>query len=142
MGKGLLLFVALALGLTGCDGTAGPLPADYETYGFKASVQVATLDPRPGQSVELNVALQSVGNTPVRGDVVLHVVSEGGTSIDQQQWDDVLFMPRDEWNLNNGFLAATDVEKTYRLAVEVRRHDTGELLVDAPDAGTLTFSST
>jgi hypothetical protein len=143
MGKGLLIVGALAGMLSACGGDVGTIPEDYVTYGFTASVAIATPDPTPGRQVSFTVAVTSVGNTPVHCDVILHVVSDGsGGDIYDQRWDNVLFQPQAQWDLTNGFLPATDVKSTYHLEVEVRRHDTGELLEDNKQAGTLTFPST
>jgi hypothetical protein len=139
MGKGLLIIAACAGLLTACGGEAGTIPADYLTYGFTSTVDVATMNPVPGRPVDFTIAVTSTGNTPIHCDVILHVVSDTGQDIYDQRWDDVLFMPQDQWDLSNGFLPATDVQKTYHLEVEVRRHDTGELMQDNKDAGTLVF---
>jgi hypothetical protein len=140
MGQGLAIIAIAAAGLlTACGGQAGGLPLDYVTYGFEARVDVATTDPTPGRRVDLTVAVTSIGNAPVHCDVVLHVVADDGQDIYDQRWDNVLFMPQAQWDLSNGFLPATDVQKTYHLQVEVRRHDTGELMEQNLMAGTLTF---
>ena len=85
------------------------------------------------------VEVRSTGNTTVNCDVVLRVVSEKGEEIYSQRWEDVRFEPDSPWNLSNGFLPATDVEKTYKLSVEVRRHGTGELLYADGEVSRLTF---
>jgi hypothetical protein len=140
MGKGLVIIAALGGMLSACGGDAGTVPGDYLTYGFTSSAQVATTDPTPGRRVDFTIAVTSTGNTPVHCDVVLHIVGDDGTDIYDQRWDNVLFMPQNQWDLSNGFLAATDVKSTYHLQIEVRRHDTGELLEENTNAGTLIFS--
>lgn len=125
--------------LSACGGTVGNIPADFITYGFEASVEVATPTPQPGRRVDFIVAVTSVGNVPVECDVTLRVVSDTGDEIYQQRWESVKFMPDSPWNLQNGFLPATDVEKSYRLSVEVRRHKTGELLYANDEVSRLEF---
>lgn len=139
MREGLLIFGMSAAMLSACGGTAGSVPADFQTFGFEASVEVATAAPQPGRRVDLVVEVRSTGNTTVNCDVVLRVVSEKGEEIYSQRWEDVRFEPDSPWNLSNGFLPATDVEKTYKLSVEVRRHGTGELLYADGEVSRLTF---
>ena len=133
-----ILAVASALA-SACGGTASSLPEDFITYGFQASIEVATLQPTPGRRVDLIVAVTSTGNVPVECDVTLRVVSDTGVEIYTQKWESVKFMPESPWNLQNGFLPATDVEKSYKLSVEVRRHKNGELLYQNAEVGRLTF---
>ncbi len=139
MGKGLLIIVLAAGVLPACGGEIGNIPADFSTYSFQASAQVMTTDPEPGRRVDFNVAITSTGNTPVHCDVTLNVVAPDGSQIYTQQWADVLFEPNNEWNLSNGFLPATDVEKTYSFEILVRRHDDGALMLDAQNVTSLTF---
>lgn len=139
MGKGSVIVAVAAAMLSACGGTAGSIPADYVTYGFEASVEIATVKPVPGRRVDLIVAVTSVGNVPVECDVILRVVSDSGAEIYNQRWESVKFMPESPWNLQNGFLAATDVEKSYKLSVEVRRHSTGELLYGNAEVSRLEF---
>jgi hypothetical protein len=125
--------------LSACGGTASSLPGDDVTYGFQASVQVATPMPVPGRRVDFIVDVTSIGNVPVECDVTLSVVSLTGKQIYSQSWDSVKFMPDSPWNLQNGFLPATDVDKIYKLSVDVRRHTNGELLYQNDDSGRLDF---
>jgi hypothetical protein len=132
--------VSVVVALCACGGgVAGKLPQDDITYGFQASVEVQTPTPTPGRRVDLVLAVTSIGNVPVECDVTLRVVSMTGTEIYSQRWESVKFQPEAPWNLQNGFLPATDVEKTYKLSVEVRRHTNGELLYDNPDVARLDF---
>jgi len=138
MGKGSLAIVVVAAAmLPACGGQ--PLPTDEITYGFKASVEVATVKPTPGRRVDFVVEVRSTGNVPVECDVILSVVSDTGEEIYRQRWEDVKFMPDSPWNLQNGFLPATDVEKSYKLSVEVRRSDDGELLYSNGEVSRLEF---
>src|SRR5689334_10478720 len=116
MRRGLLILAVVAAMLSACGGTAGTLPQDVITYGFEASVEVSTTTPTPGRRVDFVVVVESVGNVPVECDVVFRVVSDTGDEIYRQRWESVKFMPDAPWNLQNGFLAATDVEKSYRLS--------------------------
>ena len=140
MRKGSLAILAVvAAMLPACGGTAGNIPADFITYGFEASIEVATQEPTPGRRVDLVVAVTSVGNVPVECDVTLRVVSDGGSEIYAQRWEAVKFMPDAPWNLQNGFLPATDVEASYKLSVEVRRSSNGELLYVNEEVSRLDF---
>lgn len=140
MGKGSLAIIAVAAALLpACGGTAGSLPNDGNTYGFEASIEVATAQPVPGRRVDFVVEVTSVGNTPVECDVILRVVSDKGDEIYRQRWEGVKFDPKSPWNLQNGFLPATDVEKSYKLSIEVRRTDNGELLYSNGEVRRLEF---
>ena len=139
MRKGPAILASVAAMLSACGGTAGNIPSDFITYGFEASVEVVTPTPVPGRRVDFIVAVNSVGNVPVDCDVTLRVISDTGDEIYAQRWESVRFMPDSPWNLQNGFLPATDVEKSYRLSVEVRRHSTGELLYANDEVSRLEF---
>jgi hypothetical protein len=139
MGKGSVILAVSAALLQACGGVAGNIPADFVTYGFEASVEVATAQPVPGRRVDFIVAVTSIGNVPVECDVTLRVVSEKGEEIYAQRGESVKFMPDSPWNLQNGFLPATDVEKSYKLSVEVRRHANGELLYENAEVSRLEF---
>lgn len=142
-GFAIVAVSAALLSASACgSGTAGSVPADFVTYGFEASVEVATAKPVPGRRVEFIVAVTSVGNVPVECDVTLRVISNTNQQIYQQRWENVKFMPDSPWNLQNGFLPATDVEDSYRLSVEVRRHGTGELLYANDEVNRLEFPRT
>src|SRR5258707_947244 len=92
--EGLLIFAVTAAMLPACGGTAGSLPTDDLTYGFQASIEVATAQPVPGRRVDLIVAVTSIGNVPVDCDVTLRVVSPTtGDEIYAQRWESVRFMP-------------------------------------------------
>ncbi len=140
MRKGSLAIVVVSAAvLSACGGSAGALPGDGLTYGFEASVQVATAEPTPGRRVDFVVEVTSTGNVPVECDVIMSVVSEKGDEIYRQKWQRVKFDPNSPWNLQNGFLPATDVEKTYKLSVEVRRSSDGELLYSNREVSRLVF---
>lgn len=135
-----ILAVTVAALLSACgSGTAGNIPSDFITYGFEASVEVATPMPVPGRRVDFIVELKSIGNVPVECDVTLRVVSDTNDEIYTQRWEGVKFMPASPWNLQNGFLPATDVERSYRLSVEVRRRSNGELLFADDEVSRLEF---
>ena len=141
-GRSLIVAAAAAL-LCACAGEAGSIPDDFVTYGFQASVEVATQRPEPGRRVDLIVDVRSTGNTPVNCDVMLKVVSAAADQeIYRQQWQDVKFMPDAPWNLSNGFLPPTDATGAYKLSVEVRRHTTGELMYLNSEVSQLVFSTT
>jgi hypothetical protein len=141
MRMGFVIIAAAMAVLPACGGPIDTNPQDYYTYGFKSEVQVATLNPAPGHRVDFTVAVTSTGNTPVHCDVILHVVSHEGEEIFTQRWDDMLFMPQAQWDMSNGFLPSTDVPaQSYKLQLEVRRHDTGELLQQNFDAGELDLA--
>lgn len=137
--EGCLILAVTAAMSSACGGTAGSIPADYITYGFEASIEVVTQAPQPGRRVDFVVEVNSVGNVPVECDVTLRVISDAGEEIYAQRWEGVRFMPDSPWNLQNGFLPATDVEKSYRLSVEVRRHSNGELLYENREVSRLEF---
>ncbi len=140
MKKGHVILAGVAALLSACgSGSVSNLPKDFITYGFEADVEVATAMPTPGRRVDFVVAVTSIGNVPVEGDVTLRVVSDSGSEIYTQRWEKVMFQPESPWNLQNGFLAATDVEPSYRLSVEVRRHSTGELLYANDEVSRLEF---
>jgi hypothetical protein len=141
MGKGLLIIVLAAGVLPACGGDIGNIPADFSTYSFQASGEIMTADPQPGRLVDFNVAITSTGNTPVHCDVTLNVVAPDESQIYTQQWADVLFEPNNQWNLSNGFLPATDVEKSYSFEILVRRHDDGELMLDNKSVASLNFAN-
>lgn len=141
MEKGLPILAAAAAMLSACgSGTASSIPRDASTYGFEASVEVATATPTPGRRVDFVVGLTSVGNVPVECDVIMRIVNVSGSDeIYSQRWESVKFMPDAPWNLQNGFLPATDVERTYRVSIEVRRHGSGELLYENGEVSRLIF---
>ncbi|MBL8951006.1 MAG: hypothetical protein JNK82_09535 [Myxococcaceae bacterium] len=139
MNKGNLAIVAVAAAMLSACGSAGPEEIPV-TYGFLADVDIATAQPTPGRRVDFVVEVRSTGNVPVMCDVIMSVVSDKGVEIYRQKWEDVKFEPASPWNLQNGFLPATDVEKSYKLSVEVRRSTTGELLFSDGEVSRLEFS--
>jgi hypothetical protein len=101
---------------------------------------VVTASPQPGRYVDFIVEVNSTGNIAVECDVIMRVLSvSSGEEIYAQRWDRVMFQPDSPWNLSNGFLPATDVEASYKLSVEVRRHATGDLLYANGEVSRLTF---
>jgi hypothetical protein len=133
---------ALACALSGCGGVVGSLPAEEAVYSFNASVAVTPDKPVEGLRVNLSVEVTSDCSSPVLADVLLKVVSDADEVLYEQRWDEVNFKPADVWNLNQGFNPTVVNAASYKVQLQVRRHDTGELLFDQPELGRLTFQGT
>jgi hypothetical protein len=143
MEKGSLSILAVSAAmLSACGGTASNLPEDDVRYGFEAKLLVVTATPQPGRRVDFTLDLKSTGNIAVECDVIMRILAvSNGEEIYTQRWERVMFQPNSPWNLSNGFLPATDVETTYNVSIEVRRHATGDLLFSDADASQLIFAN-
>jgi hypothetical protein len=138
--KGTLIIVFVAAMFLGCGGSAGTLPQDGAVYGFQASLDLPSATNVPGRRVSYTLQLLNTGNTAVTCDVIMRVVSDDGEELSSQKWQEVRIMPSEEWLLQNSFLPATDAQPSYKVSVEVRRHDTGELLYADPEVTRINFT--
>lgn len=122
-------------------GVASPLEHETQAFDFTVSAVVNPDQPEAGRRVTLSIEVSSDNSEPVVTDVLVRVVSDDQQLLFEQRWDEINFDRVDVYSMTQGFNPVTVHAKSYRLELQVRRHDTGELLFENPEVTRLVFKT-
>ena len=100
MNKGTVTLGFLSLALfAGCRGEVGGFPVELITYKFEAKVAINPTQPVPNRPLNLSLEVTSSSNRAVQTDILLKVVSDGGETLYESRWPEVLFHEHEVWDL-------------------------------------------